>query len=57
VNSEDDKREISLDEKFGFLAKLELKSIQRKVDLLVISPETKFKDVYKKVLKTGVRIL
>ena len=57
MNSEDDKREISLDEKFGFLAKLELKSIQRKVDLLVISPETKFKDVYKKVLKTGVRIL
>jgi predicted nucleotidyltransferase len=50
-------KEVSTNEKLTFLARLELKGIERKVDLLVISPKTKFKDIHREALDTGVKIL
>ena len=49
-------RQISIDEKLSFLAKLELKGIERKVDLITISPGTNLKDIHKDALRTGVEI-
>ena len=49
-------RQISVDEKLTFMAKLELKGIERKVDLIPISLETKFKDIHIEALRTGVEI-
>ena len=51
------KRVITLDEKLSFLAKLELNGIQRRVNLLVIDPTTKLKQIHKDALKEGVRIV
>ncbi len=49
-------KEISTDQQLTFLAKLELRGIERKVDLLVITPKTELKDIHKEALKTGVEI-
>ena len=49
-------RQISVDEKLSFLARLELKGIERKVDLITICPGTKFKDIHVEALRTGVEI-
>ncbi len=49
-------KEISIDQQLTFLAKLELRGIERKVDLLVITPKTKLKDIHREALKTGVEI-
>ncbi|SNR60880.1 nucleotidyltransferase domain-containing protein [Desulfurobacterium atlanticum] len=49
-------RQISVDEKLSFLAKLELKGIERKVDLITISSGTNLKDIRKDILKTGLEI-
>ena len=49
-------RQIFVDEKLGFLAKLELKNIERKVDLITISSETNFSNIHIEALKTGVEI-
>jgi len=50
-------RKISIDEKLTFLAKLELKGIERKVDLLVISPYVKLKNIHREAIETGIKIL
>jgi predicted nucleotidyltransferase len=50
-------KEITLDQKLSFLAKLELSGIQRKVDLLIIDPKTQLKQIHKDALKEGVRIV
>lgn len=49
-------RKISLSKRLSFLAKLELKGIERNVDLLVLSPQTKLKGIYKEAMRTGVQI-
>ena len=49
-------RKVSVDEKLTFLARLELRGIERKVDLLVVSPETKLKTIHQEALKSGVEI-
>ncbi len=49
-------RKLSISEKLTFLAKLELKGISRKVDLLVIAPKTKLKNIHMEALQTGVEI-
>jgi len=49
-------KKISVDEKLTFLAKLELKGIERKVDLVIICPETKLKGIHAEALKTGIEI-
>jgi len=49
-------KKISVDEKLTFLAKLELKGIERKVDLVIICPETKLKSIHAEALKTGIEI-
>ena len=49
-------RQIPVDKKLSFLAKLELRGVERKVDLIIISPETKIKDIHIEALKTGVEI-
>jgi len=49
-------RRISVSEKLSFLAKLELKGIGRKVDLLVITPETKLKEIHLEAMAKGVEI-
>ena len=43
-------------EKLTFLLKLELKGIERKIDLITIFPRTKFKDIHVEALRTGVKI-
>jgi len=47
---------VSVSQKLNFLAELELKGIERKVDLIVITPNTKLKEIHKEALKTGVEI-
>ena len=49
-------RKISVDEKLTFLARLELRGISRKVDLLIISPDVELKGIYQEALRTGVEI-
>jgi len=49
-------REVTLDQKLTFLARLELKGIERKIDLLVLSPDTEVKDIHKEALRTGIEI-
>jgi len=49
-------RIISVSEKINFLAKLELKGIGRKVDLLVITPETKLKKIHSEAVAKGIEI-
>ncbi len=48
--------QISVSEKLSFLAKLELKGIERKVDLITITPQTNLKDIHFDALRTGVEI-
>ena len=49
-------KKVSVSEKLSFLAKLELKGINRKVDLLVITPETKLKEIHLEAIKQGIEI-
>ncbi len=49
-------RDVTVSEELDFLAKLKLKGIIRKVDLLVITPKMKLKQIHKEVLSKGVRI-
>lgn len=49
-------RNISVDERLRSLARLELKGIERKVDLIMIAPETNLKDIHIEALRTGVEI-
>ena len=49
-------REVTLDQKLTFLARLELKGIERKVDLIVLSPNMEIKGIHKEALKTGIEI-
>ncbi len=49
-------RKISVSEKLEFLAKLELKGIGRKVDLIVISPGTRLKEIHLEAIREGVQI-
>jgi predicted nucleotidyltransferase len=48
---------ITLDQKLAFLARLELNGIKRRVDLLVIDPNTQLKQIHKDAQKEGVRIV
>ncbi len=50
-------RKVTVNEKLSFLAKLELNGIERKVDLLIISPHVKLKNIHKEALETGVKLL
>ncbi len=45
-----------MDERLRSLARLELKGIERKVDLIMIAPETNLKDIHIEALRTGVEI-
>ncbi len=49
-------RKISTSEKISFLAKLELRGISRKVDLLVVTPETRLKEIHLEAMAEGVEI-
>ena len=49
-------REVATSEKLSFLAKLELKGIERKVDLLVVTPTTKLKEIHLEAMTKGVEI-
>ncbi len=49
-------KKVSISEKLSYLAKLELKGINRKVDLLVITPETKLKEIHLEAIKQGIEI-
>ncbi len=50
-------KEISLKKQLNFLAELELKGIERKCDLLILSKNSKIKSIHKTALETGVKIL
>ncbi|SMP12734.1 Nucleotidyltransferase domain-containing protein [Desulfurobacterium pacificum] len=49
-------KDVSTDDELSFLAKLELKGIERKVDLIVVSPKTKLKSIHLEAMRTGVEI-
>ncbi len=49
-------REVATSEKLSFLAKLELKGIERKVDFLVVTPTTKLKEIHLEAMTKGVEI-
>lgn len=49
-------KNVSLEEELKFLAKLEIKGIERKVDLVVKTPYKKEKTIYKTAKETGVLI-
>jgi len=49
-------KRISVNEKLSFLARLELKGIKRKVDLVTVSPGTNLKGIHSEALRTGVEI-
>ena len=49
-------REVTTSEKLSFLAKLELKGIERKVDLLIVTPTTKLKEIHLKAMNKGIEI-
>ena len=49
-------KDVSTDDKLSFLAKLELKGIERKVDLIVVSPKTELKSIHLEAMRTGVEI-
>ena len=49
-------KKITVDEKLTFLVRLELRGIERKVDLVTICPETKLKRIHAEALKTGIEI-
>ena len=49
-------KQISVSDEIAFLAKLELKGIQRKVDLLTITPKTKLKKIHADAISSGVEI-
>ena len=49
-------RKATLDQRLTFLAKLELKGIERKTDLLVLSPDTEVKEIHREALRSGIEI-
>ena len=49
-------KSITTSKKLEFLAKLELRGIHRKVDLLVITSQMKIKEIHLEALRTGVEI-
>ena len=50
-------RKIKVSDKLSFLAKLELKGIERKVDILTLDPLTTPKDIHLEAFEEGVKIL
>jgi len=49
-------KQTSLEDELKFLTKLEIKGIERKVDLLVKNPYKKEKSIFKEAKKNGVLI-
>ncbi len=50
-------KKVSLEDELDFLAELELRGIERKCDVLILSVNSKIKSIHKTALETGVRIL
>ncbi|MCX7760122.1 MAG: nucleotidyltransferase domain-containing protein [Hydrogenothermaceae bacterium] len=49
-------KEVSLQEKVKFLAKLELRGIERKVDLVIKTPQSPKKSIFQEAKQKGVEI-
>ncbi|MBU6140308.1 MAG: nucleotidyltransferase domain-containing protein [Proteobacteria bacterium] len=48
------KTDVSLQQKINFLVKLEKAGIERKVDLIVQSPSSKFEPIFETAKQTGI---
>ncbi|MBN2657979.1 MAG: nucleotidyltransferase domain-containing protein [Spirochaetales bacterium] len=47
---------VRLTEKISILTQLEKKGIERKVDLIISTPENRYDKLYSEVLNTGIRL-